>query len=113
MTSSAGSLDPAELIKRLRMEKHEDGLRFRLRAGIDLLVAYHTSKQLQVQMWRNGRTPGMLAPDTGNLYSSSFRQRLVSAASQTLIGSTEKGRGDLLQHLEEDLGLVATLMSHV
>jgi hypothetical protein len=113
MTSPAGSPDPAEIIKRLKMEEQEGGLLFHLSGGIDLLVKYYTDKQLQVELWRNGETPAMLAPDTGNLYSSSFRQRLLSAAGQALIGSTEIGRGDLLKHLEEDLGLVATLMGQV
>jgi hypothetical protein len=100
MTSPAGSPDPAEIIKRLKMEEQEGGLLFHLSGGIDLLVKYYTDKQLQVELWRNGETPAMLAPDTGNLYSSSFRQRLLSAAGQALIGSTEIGRGDLLKHLE-------------
>jgi hypothetical protein len=101
--------DPGAIIKQLRMEEQEGGLLFHLRGSIDLLVKYHTEKQLQVELWRNG---GLLPPDTGNLYSSTFRDRLVRSAGTTLIGSREKGRAQLLRELGEDLGLVATLMSH-
>src|SRR5215203_6103334 len=109
---SPGGPDPAELIKQFDVEEQEGGLLFHLRSEIDVLVKYHSEKQLQVQAWRVGKNPAMLYPDTGILSRAPFREKLVREAGKTLVGSREKGRANILKYLRQDLGLVSMVMDH-
>jgi len=97
--------------KQFNMEEKEGGYLFHLRNAIDLLVRWYSEKQLQVQLWRNANNLGMLPPDTGNLYTSTFRDRLTRDAQEVLFGKKEKGRAKLVRELAEDLGAVAVLLS--
>ncbi len=85
----------------MKVEERDDGYLFELRDEVFLLVKWHSPTQLQIEVWRKDK---ILPPDVGNLYTSSFRNKIVQAASN-LFGKKN------VPHLAEDVGQVATALS--
>jgi hypothetical protein len=86
------------------VQERDDEYIFGLRNDVFLSVAYATEKKLRVQMWRKET---MLPPDEGNIFGQAFRDKLIKQARG---GFNEQGKPDVIPHIEEDIGLVATLL---
>jgi hypothetical protein len=61
----------------LPYEQRKDGILFSLRNEVKMLLHWTTSTKVVVEMWR-GDT--LMPPDTGNLNSSNFREKLAANA---------------------------------
>jgi hypothetical protein len=85
----------------LPYEIRKDGLLFHLRDEIKLLLKWATSTKVVVEMWRENV---LLPPDTGNLNSVSFREKLAKRARAAFGEET-------VPNILEDLGMVALAMS--
>src|SRR3712207_3720399 len=66
-----------------------------------MLLRWTTSTKVVVEMWR---TDTLMPPDTGNLNSSNFREKLAANARQVF------GK-EAVPNILEDVGLVALAMS--
>lgn len=84
--------------------ERDDEYIFELRDDVFLSVAYATEKKLRIQMWRKET---MLPPDEGNIFGQAFRDKLVKQARD---GFNEQDKPDNIPHIEEDIGIVATVM---
>src|SRR3954452_22666431 len=82
-------------------EERDNGYLFRLRNNVRLLVKWHSPKQLEVEIWNLER---IMPSDTGNLLSSSFREKLAKAA-QEYFGKSK------VPHIAEDIGEVAVALN--
>lgn len=92
----------------LPYERRKDGILFPLRNEVKMLVRSHTETKVVVEMWR-GLT--MLPPDTGNLHSATFRERLARDAKLTFAEKGENGDlKDTVPNILEDVGMVALAM---
>jgi hypothetical protein len=85
----------------MEVEERDDGLLFKLRDEVFMLVQWHSAKQLQVEAWRRDK---LLAPDVGNLNTSSFRSKLTEAARETF------GKENV-PNIREDIDNVARALS--
>jgi hypothetical protein len=76
----------------------EDGsYHFQLRDGVGFITKWNSPDRLHVEMYQNLT---LLPPDIGNIYSSTFRDRLVSQAEARFWKQN-------VPHLAEDIGAVA------
>jgi hypothetical protein len=85
----------------LPYEKRKDGILFSLRDEVKMLLRWTTSTKVVVEMWR---ADTLMPPDTGNLNSSNFREKLAANARQVF------GK-EAVPNILEDVGLVALAMS--
>jgi len=85
----------------LPYEMRRDGILFHLRDEVKLLVKSHTTTKVVAELWR---TDTLMPPDTGNLNSSNFREKLAKSAREAF---GEKNVPNIL----EDIGMVALAMS--
>jgi hypothetical protein len=88
------------------VDEQDDEFTFELRAGVFVAVRFGSEKKLRFQMWRE---MVMLPADEGNIFTQSFRDRLVA---QTRDGFNEAGKPDNIPHIAEDIGKLATLLGH-
>jgi hypothetical protein len=89
---------------RPKVTEQNDEYIFELRDDVYLSAGFASEKKLRIQMWRQTR---MLPPDEGNIFLQSFRDKLIQQARD---GFNEVGKPDAIPHIEEDIGLVATLL---
>jgi hypothetical protein len=85
----------------LNYEKRPDGFLFRLRDNVSCLIRYASPKKVEVEMWR---ADVLLPPDQGNIYTASFRKRLVESAK--LAFNREDGK-DVVPYIARDIDNVA------
>jgi len=86
----------------LPYEKRKDGILFHLRDEVKMLLRWtNSSTKTVVEMWRQ---TNLVPPDTGNLNSATFRERLGKSASDTF------GK-DTAPNILEDIGLVALALA--
>ena len=86
----------------LPYEKRKDGILFHLRDEVKMLLRWtNSSTKTVVEMWRE---TSLVPPDTGNLNSATFRERLAKRASETF------GK-DMAPNILEDIGLVALALA--
>jgi hypothetical protein len=85
----------------LPYEIRRDGILFHLRDDVKMLLKWATSSKVVVEMWRHET---LVPPDTGNLNSAHFREKLAESAREAF---GEKAVPNVL----EDLGMVALAMS--
>ena len=86
----------------LPYEKRKDGILFHLRDEVKMLLRWtNSSTKTVVEMWRE---TSLVPPDTGNLNSATFRERLAKSASDTF------GK-DTTPNILEDIGLVALALA--
>jgi hypothetical protein len=77
---------------------------FHLRDEAKMLVRWSTSTKVVVEMWRG---MDLMPPDTGNLNSAHFRERLAHSARAAFA----KDGQDTVPNILEDIGMVALAMS--
>ncbi len=85
---------------RLRYELRSDGILYHLSGGIRALVKRKSPTRVQVELWRGDV---LVAPETGDLGTGSFRSRLVELAR-------ERFEGEGVERLAEELGAVAAFL---
>ena len=86
----------------LPYEKRKDGILFHLRDEVKMLLRWtNSSTKTVIEMWRE---TSLVPPDTGNLNSATFRERLGKSASDTF------GK-DTAPNILEDIGLVALALA--
>jgi len=86
----------------LPYEKRKDGILFHLRDEVKMLLRWtNSSTKTVIEMWRE---TSLVPPDTGNLNSAAFRERLAKRASDTF------GK-DTAPNILEDIGLVALALA--
>jgi hypothetical protein len=88
----------------LPYERRGDGILFHLRDEVKMLVKWSTSTKVVVEMWRG---TDLMPPDTGNLNSANFREKLAKEARLAFT----KGGKDTTPNILEDIGLVALAMN--
>jgi hypothetical protein len=88
----------------LPYERRRDGILFHLRDEVKMLLKWSTSTKVVVEMWRDAV---LMPPDTGNLNSASFRERLAKEARLAFA----KDDKDTVPHILEDIGMVALAMA--
>jgi hypothetical protein len=89
-------------VSSLPYEKRKDGILFHLRDEVKMLLRWtNSSTKTVVEMWRE---TSLVPPDTGNLNSAAFRERLAKRASDTF------GK-DTAPNILEDIGLVALALA--
>jgi len=94
-------------------DEQDDEYTFKLRDEVFVAVRFASEKKLRFQMWRK---TVMLPADEGNIFTQSFRDRLVAQAKE---GFNEKGEVDEegkpvdnIPHIADDLGKLATVLGH-
>jgi hypothetical protein len=87
-----------------KVTEQNDEYIFELRDEVFMSVAFASEKKLRFQMWRQTT---LLAPDEGNIFAQSFRDKLVE---QARAGFNEAGKPDAVPHIAEDVAIVATLL---
>jgi hypothetical protein len=87
-----------------KVTEKEDELLFQLRDDVYMSVTFATEKKLKFQLWRD---TVMLPPTEGNIYTQAFRDQLVS---QARAGFNKPDEKDQIPHIEEDIGMVATML---
>ena len=85
---------------RLRFDLRSDGILYYLSGGIRALVKQKSPTRVQIQMWRDDV---LFAPETGDLGSGRFRDRIVKLA-------TNHFGEDAVERLAEELGAVAAFL---
>jgi hypothetical protein len=88
----------------LPYEKRKDGILFHLRDEVKMLLRWSTSTKVVIEMWRG---TDLVPPDTGNLNSANFREKLAQNARAAF---TRDGK-DTVPNILEDIGMVALAMS--
>jgi hypothetical protein len=89
-------------VSSLPYEKRKDGILFHLRDEVKMLLRWtNSSTKTVIEMWRE---TSLVPPDTGNLNSAAFRERLAKRASDTF------GK-DTTPNILEDIGLVALALA--
>ena len=88
----------------LPYEKRRDGILFHLRDEVKMLLKWSTSTKVVVEMWRDEI---LMPPDTGNLNSANFREKLAKNAK---LAFARDGK-DTVPNILEDVGLVALALS--
>jgi hypothetical protein len=88
------------------VDEQDDEYTFKLRDKVFVVVRFASERKLRFQMWRE---TVMLPADEGNIFTQSFRDRLVDQARD---GFNEAGKPDNIPHIAEDLGKLATLLGH-
>jgi hypothetical protein len=88
----------------LPYERRGDGILFHLRDEVRMLVKWNTSTKVVVEMWRNET---LIPPDTGNLNSASFREKLAEEARLAFFADGK----DTVPNILDDIGMVALAMS--
>jgi hypothetical protein len=88
----------------LPYEQRRDGILFHLRDEVKMLLKWSTSTKVVVEMWRG---MDLMPPDTGNLNSANFREKLTKEAR---LAFAKNGK-DTVPNILEDIGLVALAMS--
>jgi len=88
----------------LPYERRGAGLLFHLRDDVKLLLKWSSSTKATVEIWRG---MDLMPPDTGNINSASFRERVAKDARLTFA----KDGKDTTPNILEDLGMVALAMS--
>jgi hypothetical protein len=89
-------------VSSLPYEKRKDGILFHLRDEVKMLLRWtNSSTKTVIEMWRE---TSLVPPDTGNLNSAAFRERLAKRASDTF------GK-DTAPNILEDIGLVALALA--
>jgi hypothetical protein len=89
-----------------KVTEQDDEYIFELRDGVHVAVRFASEKKLRFQMWRDAT---MLPADEGNIFTQSFRDRLVAQARD---GFNEAGKPDNIPHIAEDIGTMATLLGN-
>jgi hypothetical protein len=89
---------------RLPYENRPDGILFHLRDDAKMLLKWSTSTKVVVEMWRG---EALMPPDTGNLNSANFREKLARSAKLAF----EKDGKDTVPNILDDIGMVALAMS--
>jgi hypothetical protein len=87
-----------------KVTEQNDEYIFELRDEVFMSVAFASEKKLRFQMWRQTT---LLAPDEGNIFAQSLRDKLVE---QARAGFNEAGKPDAVPHIAEDVAIVATLL---
>jgi hypothetical protein len=87
-----------------KVTEQNDEYIFELRDGVFISARFASEKKLRLQMWR---LTTMLPPNEGNIFVQSFRDKLVTQARD---GFNEPGKPDAIPNIEEDIGLVATIL---
>ena len=87
----------------LPYEKRKDGILFHLRDEVKMLLKWSTSTKAVVEMWRSDT---LMPPDTGNLNSANFREKLAKSAK---VAFARDGK-DTVPNILEDIGMVALAM---
>jgi hypothetical protein len=90
-------------VSSLPYEKRRDGILFHLRDDVKMLLKWSTSTKVVVEMWRGH---ALMPPDTGNLNSANFREKLAKAAK---LAFAKDGK-DTVPNILEDIGMVALAM---
>jgi hypothetical protein len=88
------------------VEEKDDEYTFELRNKVFVAVRFASEKKLRFQMWRE---MVMLPADEGNIFTQSFRDRLVAQARD---GFNEAGKPDRIPHIADDIGKLATVLGH-
>jgi hypothetical protein len=93
-----------------KVEQHEGGRLFHLRNDVKLLCKRSGSgQQVQVELWRD---PVILPPDIGNLFSSSFRTKVLSNSVPALFDGLGQGeKKTCAAQLKKDLDAIAVLLN--
>jgi hypothetical protein len=93
-----------------KVEQHEGGRLFHLRNDVKLLCKRSGSgQQVQVELWRD---PVILPPDIGNLFSSSFRTKVLSNSVPALFYGLGQGeKKTCAAQLKKDLDAIAVLLN--
>src|SRR5688572_27216688 len=69
----------------------------------------NAAQQVQVELWRD---PVVLPPDTGNLFSSSFRKKILANSVPALFGGlAAEEKKTCAEHLKQDLDAIAVLLN--
>ena len=84
--------------------EQDDEYIFELRDDVFVAVRFASEKKLRFQMWRKAT---MLPADEGNIFTQSFRDRLIE---QARAGFNEPGKPDAIPHIAEDIGKMATIL---
>ena len=87
-----------------KVREQNDEYIFELRDGVFISARFASEKKLRFQMWRQST---ILPADEGNIFTQTFRDKLVQ---QARAGFNETGKPDAIPHIEEDIGLVATIL---
>src|SRR5829696_10205109 len=99
---------------KITMEIQEDSsVLFKARDNVTIRVSFESPTQVRVEMWRETDTTfERVAPDTGNIGSKSFRDKLLKQAKEVFDSPKEKDKKPetTIPNLEEDLGDVAVAM---
>ena len=100
---------------KITMEIQEDSsVLFKARDNVTIRVSFESPTQVRVEMWRETDTTfERVAPDTGNIGSRSFRDKLLKQAKEVfdpLPKEQDKNPQTTIPNLEEDLGEVAVAM---
>jgi len=85
--------------------EQDDEYIFELRDDVSVAVRYASEKKLRFQLWR---PDAILPADEGNIFTQSFRDRLVAQARD---GFNEQGEPDRIPHIADDIGKIATILS--
>src|SRR5215217_3707779 len=88
------------------VDEQDDEYTFKLRDDVFVAVRFASEKKLRFQMWRK---MVMLPADEGNIFTQSFRDRLVAQARD---GFNEPDKPDNIPHIADDLGKLATVLGH-
>ena len=100
---------------KITMEIQEDSsVLFKARDNVTIRVSFESPTQVRVEMWRETDTTfERVAPDTGNIGSRSFRDKLLKQAKEVFDPQPkeqDKKPKTTIPNLEEDLGDVAVAM---
>src|SRR5215217_9097782 len=85
--------------------EQDDEYIFELRDDVSVAVRYASEKKLRFQLWR---PDAILPADEGNIFTQSFRDRLVAQARD---GFNEQGEPHRIPHIADDIGKIATILS--
>ena len=88
------------------VDEQDDEYTFKLRDDVFVAVRFASEKKLRFQMWRK---MVMLPADEGNIFTQSFRDRLVAQARD---GFNEPDKPDNVPRIAEDVGKLATVLGH-
>src|SRR5215217_984112 len=88
------------------VDQQDDEYTFELHDGVHVAVRFASERKLRFQLWRK---MVMLPADEGNIFTQSFRDRLVAQARD---GFNEPDKPDNIPHIADDLGKLATVLGH-
>jgi hypothetical protein len=88
------------------VEQRDDEYIYELHDGVHIAVRFASEKKLRFMMWRE---TVMLPADEGNIFTQSFRDRLIAQARG---GFNEAGKKDKIPNITEDIGWLSTELGH-